>query len=65
MPQLQIPIDSAVPPAHLTTGTIAGDVLVGVGVAVVLFGLYYRLLLKPARRDASRQPRSGHNDTSD
>jgi hypothetical protein len=64
MPQLQTVIDGGLVPAHLTTGLLAGDILIGVGVALVLFGLYYRLVLKPARRNSSGQsPRL--NDTSD
>ena len=65
MTQLQTLLDSGLAPGHLTTGHPAGDVLVGVGVAVVLFGLYYRLLLKPARRDGSEQSLSSLNDTGD
>ncbi|MFC6975552.1 hypothetical protein ACFQL1_14285 [Halomicroarcula sp. GCM10025709] len=65
MEHLHIPIDGGFVPAHLTTGFPAGDILVGVGVALVLFGLYYRLVLEPARREATAQPPSAFDDTGD
>ncbi|MBX0321826.1 hypothetical protein EGH21_02150 [Halomicroarcula sp. F13] len=39
----------------LATGSVARDVLVGVGIAIVLFVLYYVLVLRPARRPPPRR----------
>jgi uncharacterized protein (DUF2062 family) len=62
---LQTVVDGGPIPAHLTTGYLVGDVFLGVGVAVTLFGLYYWTVLRPARQRSSRPNRSSRNETTD
>jgi hypothetical protein len=41
--------------AHAMNEHAVTDVLVGVGIALCLFGLYYRLILLPANKRGSSQ----------
>ncbi|WP_254273731.1 hypothetical protein [Haloarcula marina] len=45
-------------PGHLATGSAFGDTAFGIGIAVLLFALFYRLVLQPARRTRANQERT-------
>ncbi|MDS0220699.1 hypothetical protein NDI54_04955 [Haloarcula sp. S1AR25-5A] len=52
---LHIPLGDVSIVAHAMNEHAVTDVLVGVGIALCLFGLYYRLILLPANERESSQ----------
>jgi len=58
---LHMPIDDPSVVAHAVNEHAMTDVLVGVGIALCLFGLYYKLVLLPANKQESSQRRGGQS----
>ncbi|WP_137684530.1 hypothetical protein [Haloarcula mannanilytica] len=58
---LHMPVGDVPVVAHAVNEHAVTDVLVGVGIALCLFGLYYRLILLPANRQESSQRRGGQS----
>ncbi|MFB6223201.1 MAG: hypothetical protein ABEH86_05950 [Haloarcula sp.] len=63
---LHMPVDDTPIITHAINEHVVADILVGVGIALCLFGLYYRLILLPANeRNSSKhsQDQSPPGDT--
>ncbi|AUG48103.1 hypothetical protein BVU17_11430 [Haloarcula taiwanensis] len=52
---LHMPVGDVSIVTHAANEHAVTDVLVGVGIALCLFGLYYKLILLPANRQESSQ----------
>ncbi|EMA06803.1 hypothetical protein SAMN05443574_105231 [Haloarcula vallismortis] len=52
---LHLPVGDVSIVTHAANEHVATDVVVGVGIALCLFGLYYKLVLLPANRQDSSQ----------
>ncbi|MDQ2073087.1 hypothetical protein RBH20_11135 [Haloarcula sp. H-GB4] len=58
---LHMPVGDVSIVTHAISEHAVTDVLVGVGIALCLFGLYYKLILLPANRQESSQRPGGQS----
>ncbi|MHC3378564.1 hypothetical protein [Haloarcula sp. H-GB5] len=58
---LHTPVGDVSIVTHAANEHAMTDVLVGIGIALCLFGLYYKLILVPANRQESSQRRGGQS----